>query len=342
MPRFRLSYCRGVLYLVIGLAVVELLFLNFLILYTYAWVRQDISAVFSDSDPDVSLMDRLLKSPTFRNLVYEGKSGGFLSLLQETLERVYIVSNPQDSSAETSAFNGRKISFLGLDVSSSGESAYLHRRIVARGRAFTDKYRNIIIDIGANDGLMSSNSFNFIQWGWNAILVEPQLSLLQLAKRNLERYTDPYNEKRQRVILVNAMLGAKDGMEDFVLMSDDMESHRFNPDEEFSNFRGQLIVKVPSLTVVTFAKKYSVPTNFGILSIDAEGVGDVILHQWLDGGFRPAYILYEQLHNKEPISVTAEYMTSKGYKFLTTLGWNYIYEHQDLPDEGLNQQGFDS
>nr|KAG5686876.1 hypothetical protein BaRGS_015554 [Batillaria attramentaria] len=85
------------------------------------------------------------------------------------------------------------------------------------------------------------------------------------------QYTDPYNEKRQRVILVNAMLGAKDGMEDFVLMSDDMESHRFNPDEEFSNFRGQLIVKVPSLTVVTFAKKYSVPTNFGILSIDAEG-----------------------------------------------------------------------
>ena len=60
-----------------------------------------------------------------------------------------------------------------------------------------------------------------------------------------------------------------------------------------------------------------------------------ILHQWIDVGFRPAYILYEQLHNKEPIVITADFMKKNNYRFLIRLGWNYIYEH--IPDDAQQE-----
>jgi hypothetical protein len=85
-------------------------------------------------------------------------------------------------------FSGRQISFLALDVSSAGEAAYLLRHIQYRGDNFFSKYRRLIVDIGANDGLMASNSFNLIQLGWDAILVEPQQELLHQAQENIEKY----------------------------------------------------------------------------------------------------------------------------------------------------------
>ena len=78
--------------------------------------------------------------------------------------------------------------FFGLDVSHSGEALYIYRRILNRP-SFNAKL--LIVDIGANDGLLSSNSFNFIQWGWDAILVEPQKKELQYAKYNTRRYVIP-------------------------------------------------------------------------------------------------------------------------------------------------------
>ena len=53
-----------------------------------------------------------------------------------------------------------------------------------------------------------------------------------------------------------------------------------------------------------------------------------ILHQWIDGGFRPAYIVYEWLHNKEPLLETSTYLTDNGYRLMIKLGWNVIYEHE--------------
>ena len=94
------------------------------------------------------------------------------------------------------------------------------------------------------------------------------------------RYADPYNKGKQRVQLVNSLIGQQDGMEDFVLVGEDMESHIFDPEraeeEGGVNQAQQLIVKVPSMTVRTFAKKYNVPKHFAVLSIDAEGIGDKV------------------------------------------------------------------
>ena len=135
--------------------------------------------------------DGLSEVSGLRKLVNEGKTGGFINLQQQTLDRLFIVSQPIPSNGEDSKAKnqgGRSISFFGLDVSHSGEALYIYKRILNRP-SFSAKL--LIVDIGANDGLLSSNSFNFIQWGWDAILVEPQKKELQYAKYNTRRYVIP-------------------------------------------------------------------------------------------------------------------------------------------------------
>lgn len=35
------------------------------------------------------------------------------------------------------------------------------------------EFGRFVVDIGANDGLLSSNSFNLASLGWSTVLVEP-------------------------------------------------------------------------------------------------------------------------------------------------------------------------
>lgn len=69
------------------------------------------------------------------------------------------------------------------------------------------------------------------------------------------------------------MVGDKDGHVDFVRKPQTFgtESHIFSESKELQD--GDYTVTVPSITVKTLAKRYDIPVNFGILSIDAEGFG---------------------------------------------------------------------
>lgn len=112
------------------------------------------------------------------------------------------------------------------------------------------------------------------------------------------RYVDPYNENKQIVRFVNCVIGDHDGLEDFVLQGSSlgMESHVYDPRRAaYEAKRGtdtgsQLIVKVQSMTVPTFANKYKIPVNFGILSIDAEGFGDRVSKIYHHHHHRKAYL----------------------------------------------------
>lgn len=46
----------------------------------------------------------------------------------------------------------------------------------------------VVVDIGAWDGMMSSNSFNLIQSGWDGLIVEPYEPNMAKAKGHLQRY----------------------------------------------------------------------------------------------------------------------------------------------------------
>ena len=54
-----------------------------------------------------------------------------------------------------------------------------------------------------------------------------------------------------------------------------MQSH-IRLDENKKLKKGESVIRVRSLTVKTLAKIFHIPHRFGILSIDAEGVGDKV------------------------------------------------------------------
>ena len=65
------------------------------------------------------------------------------------------------------------------------------------------------MDIGANDGLLSSNSFNLASLGWSTVLVEPNPEQLALAKNNQDPYIDVYEEGMQKACYVQAAMTPK-------------------------------------------------------------------------------------------------------------------------------------
>ncbi|XP_021365984.1 uncharacterized protein LOC110458555 [Mizuhopecten yessoensis] len=311
-------------FVVVGVLIIELMFFNMFIMYGYHLMKDNITPVLNKQSN--SWIDKFAESKMVRDFVYSGKAGGFVSLIQQTLERVY-VAFPEDGS------NRMKVGMLGLDVSHSGESLFLYRRL-SRRRKFM--YEHLVVDIGANDGFLSSNSFNFIQWGWDAILVEPQTKQLRMAMLNLRRYNNPYRDGNQTVRFVEAIIGNSDAMVDFVNTDDmvSMEGHVLQERDLYDKKLRQSLIKVQSLSVKTFVTKYGIPRYFGILSIDAEGGGNTILHSFMELGYRPAFIIYEDLHERqwETPAETIEYLAGKGYRFLSKRGWNNILEHMTDSD----------
>merc|ERR1719174_981549 len=98
-------------------------------------------------------------------------------------------------------------------------------------------------------------------------------------------------------------------------------------------------LKVPVLSVETIAKRCQLNKRFAILSIDAEGVGDRILHAWIEAGFRPEFIIYEAMHNKEELRVSKAYLSSNGYRFLETRRWNHYFQNIDRDSDTLASAG---
>ncbi|KAK3595717.1 hypothetical protein CHS0354_025339 [Potamilus streckersoni] len=338
-------YTKYFCVILFGFFLVELIVLNVFVFYCF-WSIKDIIVPFVNARGD-SFLDRLASVKTFQSAVEIGKDGIFVKFLQETLERLYIESHSpfisgvhfkkESLDIKKEYVNFEKnfsekycrehavpmISFIGLDISHSGEALYIYKRIEQQ---HSFPFEKIVVDIGANDGFLSSNSFNFIQWGWSAVLVEPLASQLELARTNLARYIDPYRDKKQFVHFVQAVIGPRDGTEKLVISKDivSMESHIFNEDETISE--ESKIIEVTSFTVPTLVQKLQLPKRFGILSIDAEGFGNKILHQWISFGCRPAYIIYENLHERLPVHTTTEFLAEAGYVYLSKRGWNYIYE----------------
>ena len=59
------------------------------------------------------------------------------------------------------------------------------------------------------------------------------------------------------------------------------------------------------------------------------GVGDRVLREWLEGGFRPQWILYEDMHNAEPFRTTRRWVEALGWRYAGKIGWNRVFEWID-------------
>ncbi|GFN76869.1 hypothetical protein PoB_000337500 [Plakobranchus ocellatus] len=324
-------------YIICAVAVLEFIALNIFMLYVMRFLGSTFSGLNSD-DPTRSFANRLQESGLLNDLISSAKSNQlFQRTLQETLERVYIVHSKQEQSGlrkprlkDVKDRTMKDISLLGLDVSHSREATYIYNRILGRKNF---PYHFFVVDIGANDGFLSSNSFNFIQWGWDAVLVDPQGTELQSAWQNIKSYIDQYSEGDQRVEFVRAAITDRDGSVPFHYSKQGQGTMSHVAEAGVHNrLKDEVILRVSGLTVKTLAAKTKIPKNFGVLSIDAEGLGKEITNQWLTLGFRPAYIVTEYLNLGEPHAVFIDRLRMSQYRYLGKRGWNLIFEHEPVQD----------
>jgi FkbM family methyltransferase len=126
---------------------------------------------------------------------------------------------------------------------------------------------NFVVDIGANDGISSSNSRMLIERGWSGILVEP--------------YSEYFNKlvilysSRSDIQLFNYGISDKD------------EKSPIKHDTIVLNSDFQL------LNINSFLERSGCPQSFGLLTIDTDGYDERILAAWDFEHYRLQLIIAE-------------------------------------------------
>lgn len=202
-----------------------------------------------------------------------------------------------------------------LDTSTNMETSIILTRIAARHQTV----RRMVVDVGAMDGISGSNSFNYIVMGWDALLVEPYAPHVRSIERNLELYI---KRMYQNVSVVEAVISDYDGTRMMSVSPDNSKtSSSIMPS---ANGKGEVVL-VRSYTPKTLAKLYEIPTNFGVLTVDAEGADVLVVNQFIEDGFRPSYIILET--RLLPVDQTDAFLSLHGYSRIAAVGSNVVWEH---------------
>ncbi|HEY2066520.1 MAG TPA: hypothetical protein VGG84_11220 [Gemmatimonadaceae bacterium] len=206
-----------------------------------------------------------------------------------------------------------------IDVSDRSTIRWLYQKHLRR-RLGSGSRRPLIIDLGANDGFIGSMSLNFVQLGWDAILVEPLPEMIALARRNLDRYrTDG-----QRLVFIEAALGPSDGESAFETeISQDlsgMEGHLVSAPTATS--RAVTLISVESLLARPDVSDLVAAARPIVLSVDIEGPDVMVTTRILECGVRPDFIIVETLRcSQQDLQV----FERNGYEHLAKIGWNEVY-----------------
>lgn len=175
LPALRSS--KYICLIVAIVALLEFLLLHVFLFYVFIQYKDSFSPLIDPKGRN--LIEKFSSNKFVKDAISTAKYGGFVSLIQETVERIYVTNTGTDGNHSITSLGKFKI-----DSSHSGEFLYLYERILSRRHV---KVSRLIIDVGANDGFLSSNSFNFIQHGWDALLVEPLYQQIETAKKHLQR-----------------------------------------------------------------------------------------------------------------------------------------------------------
>ncbi len=170
------------------------------------------------------------------------------------------------------------------DVSQFGETWLLMRDIINRAA----RYR-IVVDVGAR-GRERSNSYDLLRHlGWRGLLVEANPRLI--GPINAEFAGLDYT-------LVNCAVSDYSGVAKFFLgVNDDVSSLTRDAALGWGEVQGEVEVKVEMLSRVL--REHSIPLDFDVLSIDAEGEDINIFNEVVLGGYMPGYVIIEASHDFE-------------------------------------------
>jgi hypothetical protein len=193
-------------------------------------------------------------------------------------------------------YSGRMVVDLSWDREFSLIAALLEKR-TPKPRDFED----FAVDLGAFDGKISSNSYNFFQLGWGGLLVEANSDSMQLTKDHTKQFLDlgqrliyeqiavvtkplkPGEPKQMR--LVQYANPTENALETMVRKKD------WKTAKILDKAKWNVVDKVD---IVALFKRNKVPLKFGLLSIDIEG-GDAtgMVCMVIANNYEPEYIIIE-------------------------------------------------
>ena len=204
-----------------------------------------------------------------------------------------IASSPEFSTRQKEARKLRRVGDLDEffnEQSQFGEVGRLIRQMVNESAS-----QKMVVDIGAN-GRERSNSYDLLRYfGWQGLLIEAN------SQRNHAIDTD-FAGLNYR--LVNCAISDYEGEANFHLgINDDVSSLKEEVAVSWGPVRGTTTVVVRPLPSVL--SEYAIPSNFDLLSIDAEGEDIRILNDTIDKGYRPQWIIIEAVHNQGTSSLDA-------------------------------------
>ena len=176
-----------------------------------------------------------------------------------------------------------------------------------------------VVDVGANDGFYSSNSYPFIARGWPALLIEPHPEAFQKAQQ--------LHRKRENVILLNAACSDRDGELELKTYAGDDDGSHSSLGERVEVItgspaapRGSLRVKVHRLEVLL--DEFHIPHDFGLLTIDTEGHDFPVLRGANLTRYRPRVIITEKNPDDED---KFAYLRANGYRLHADLQYDTVW-----------------
>jgi len=181
----------------------------------------------------------------------------------------------------------------------------------------------IIVDVGANDGFYASNSFPFIARGWRAVLIEPHPG----AYAKLQKL----HAGKPGTVCLNIACAEAAGERPlyFGLNSPGGSHSTLSTDDQLSRVRSKDFTMVRVERLATVLARQAVPNDFGILSIDAEGLDyEVLLGLGLEE-WRPRVIITEDYQPTD--GPKREYLQKNGFRHAAQCPMNALWVRDRPP-----------
>ena len=199
-----------------------------------------------------------------------------------------------------------------LDYSRDGQALILQQLL-------TPLMPSFVVDIGAHDGMMASNSRNLLELGWAGVLVEPIPDLAAHLRVNSRRFGD--------VVVVEAACSDRDGTTRIRVGRDGRlgENASLSSEPEIAANLSDEAIEVQTLTLPNLFASYGVPEDFGVLLVDTEGWDFAVLRQLDAARHRPRVIVTEQFGptNQDKYN----FLAARGYRFAGVWGSDSFWIH---------------
>jgi len=182
------------------------------------------------------------------------------------------------------------------------------------GEVFNEMRNGYFIDIGAHDGIYSSNTYILeCRYAWNGICVEANPDSFKRLKKN------------RRAICVNACLDSVEGFVDFAkrgVMGGIISPDKLNKEPD----KSCEVIRIKTQTLNSLLREKNAPHEIDYLSIDIEGAEESVL-----GSFSFKEYLFKCITIEHPTDTLKKIFMENEYILIKEIpGFDCFYVHRNF------------